>query len=188
MAGALAAAVIVLTVASEAAADNVFSDFAKAPTFTPPEGCVPRAQAYGAVSRCVRELGPGHVLVVSVDTAIGFGSDSESFVDDQVGEIKSYWQENYRQNDLRFSSRISDIMPLGAPPRGASCREYSIALEIDRGAPDDLDRKSVADARRAKAPRAVLHTAGLACAWSGGRPWNCALMPAIHCRARGVSS
>ncbi|MFO1055466.1 MAG: tetratricopeptide repeat protein [Dongiaceae bacterium] len=165
MASALAAAVMVLTTVPDAAADNIFEDFAKAPTFTPPEGCVARSQAYGVVSRCVREFGPGHVLVVSVDTAIGFGSDAESFVDDEVGEIKSYWQENYRQNDLRFSSRISDIAPPGAPARGASCREYSIALEIDRGAHDDLDRKSVADARRAKAPRAVLRTEGLACAW-----------------------
>ena len=35
-----------------AAQQNYFEGFTKAPTFTPPVGCVPRMRNYGVLSRC----------------------------------------------------------------------------------------------------------------------------------------
>ena len=51
--------------APDAAARNVFKEFSKAPTFTPPAGCVPREQTYGVLSRCEMTLAPGHTSLPS---------------------------------------------------------------------------------------------------------------------------
>ena len=115
----------------EVAARNIFDQFSKAPTFTPPAGCVPRAQAYGVLARCERIIAPGHKFIADIDTAMGIAATTEFFVTDQVKDFKSYWQHDYPGKNLAFSSRVSTIVPGGnRPSHGTSCIEYSIT-ELD---------------------------------------------------------
>jgi hypothetical protein len=117
--------------APDAAARNVFKEFSKAPTFTPPAGCVPREQTYGVLSRCEMTIAPGHTFVAFIDTAMGLAATTEFFVTDQVKDFKSYWQHDYPGKNLAFSSRVSTIVPGGnRPSHGTNCIEYSIA-ELD---------------------------------------------------------
>ncbi len=113
--------------APPAAANNVFDDFSKAPTFTPPAGCVPVQQTYGVLSRCEKPIAPGRTFVALIDTAMGALTTTEIFVTDHVAEIKSYWQHDYPGRNLAFSSHVSNIVPGGSrPSHGTSCVEYSI--------------------------------------------------------------
>jgi hypothetical protein len=117
--------------APDAAARNIFKEFSKAPTFTPPAGCVPREQTYGVLSRCEMTIAPGHTFVAFIDTAMGIAATTEFFVTDQVKDFKSYWQHDYPGKNLAFSSRVSTIVPGGnRPSHGTNCIEYSIT-EID---------------------------------------------------------
>ena len=113
--------------APPAAANNVFDDFSKAPTFTPPAGCVPVQQTYGVLSRCEKMIAPGRTFVAMIDTAMGAFTTTEIFVTDHVADIKSYWQHDYPGRNLAFTSRVSTIVPGGnRPSHGTSCMEYSI--------------------------------------------------------------
>jgi len=117
--------------APPAAARNVFADFSKAPTFTPPAGCIPVQQTYGVLSRCEKPIAPGRTFVVLIDTAMGALTTTKIFVTDHVAEIKSYWQHDYPGKNLAFSSRVSTIVPGGnRPSHGTNCMEYSIT-ELD---------------------------------------------------------
>jgi hypothetical protein len=139
-----------------ASAKNIFEDFSKAPTFTPPDGCIPLDQNYGVVSYCKKTIEPGHNFAVVIDVAVGWMKSGDSrnstiFVTDQVAEIKTYWQEKNLRN-LVFSSRASDVTPANAPPQGTVCLEYSIAAdteEVMNGRPVPI----------------VEHIEGLTCAW-----------------------
>jgi hypothetical protein len=138
-------------------ARNIIAGFTKAPTFTPPAGCIPRTQTYGVLSSCEKTLAPGHTFVASIDTAAGtFLTDTagnrDIFIDDHLAEIKSTWQGWYPRNNLRFSFRVSKITPGNAPPSGTSCREYSITVETKK----EIEKRSVP---------AVLRVEGLTCAW-----------------------
>jgi hypothetical protein len=118
----------------DVAARNIFTEFSKAPTFTPPAGCVPREQTYGVLSRCEKTIEPGHTIVVIIDTAMGIAATTEYFVADQVNDFKSYWQHNYPGKNLAFSSRVSMIVLGGnRPSHGTNCIEYSIT-ELDNPA------------------------------------------------------
>ena len=46
-----------------AAARNIIEGFTKAPTFTPPVGCIPRMQTYGVLSNCEKTIEPGRNFV-----------------------------------------------------------------------------------------------------------------------------
>jgi hypothetical protein len=117
--------------APSAAARNVFDDFTKAPTFTPPAGCIPTEQTYGVVSRCEKTIEPGHTFVAPIDTAMGVAATTEFFVTDQVKDFKSYWQHDYPGKNLAFSSHVSNIVPGGnRASHGTNCIEYSIT-ELD---------------------------------------------------------
>ena len=116
-----------LASAPPAAAENVFDDFSKAPTFTPPAGCIPVRQTYGVLSRCEGTIEPGHTFIADLDTAMGMAATTEFFVTDQVKDFKSYWQHDYPGKNLAFSSRVSTIVPGGnRPSHGTNCIEYSI--------------------------------------------------------------
>ncbi len=123
---------VLFALAPPAAARNVFADFSKAPTFTPPAGCIPVQQTYGVVSRCEKRIAPGRTFVVNIDTATGVAATTEFFVTDQVADFKSYWQGGYPGKNLAFSSHVSDIVPGGKRPShgGTRCMEYSIT-ELD---------------------------------------------------------
>jgi hypothetical protein len=144
--------------APDALARNIIEGFTKAPTFTPPAGCMPRQQTYGVLSRCEKTIGPGRTFDVQIDTAVGwFKSDaprnSEVFVTDHVTEIKSYWVHDYHPaKNLVFSSRVPAIAPANAPSHGTNCREYSISIETE----ETIDKKRVPT---------VLRVEGLTCAW-----------------------
>ena len=143
--------------APNAAARNIFKEFTKAPTFTPPAGCIAREQTYGVLSRCEKTIEPGRSFIVLIDTAVGwFKSDaarnSEIFVTDHVAEIRAYWAHDYPGKNLVFSSRASDVVPGNAPSHGTNCMEYSITIEIEK----TIDERRVP---------AVLRVEGLTCAW-----------------------
>jgi len=115
----------------DVAARNIFKEFSRAPTFTPPAGCIPRQQTYGVLSRCEKPIAPGRTLVALIDTAMGALTTTETFVTDHVAEIKSYWQHDYPGKNLAFSSHVSNIVPSGnLPSHGTNCMEYSIT-ELD---------------------------------------------------------
>jgi hypothetical protein len=157
--GLLLAAILTATLAfgPGAAARNVIAGFTKAPTFTPPADCAPNMETYGVVSGCTRMVEPGHPLSVLIDTAVVLGAnDLDRIIDDHVTDIRTYWRDNYSQKKLVFSSRKSGVVPHNAPPDGASCREYSVTVEVERNVLEG-----------ANAPRfpVVSHTEGLTCAW-----------------------
>ena len=157
--GLLVAAILTAGVAFApcSAARNVIAGFTKAPTFTPPAGCAPNMETYGVVSGCSKMVEPGHPLSVLIDTAVVLSAnDLDWVIDDQVKDIRTYWRDNFSQKKLVFSSRKSGIVPRNAPPDGASCREYSVTVEVEK---DVLEG--------ANAPRlpVVSHTEGLTCAW-----------------------
>jgi hypothetical protein len=62
---------ILFTSAWKAWALNVFEGWDKAPTFTPPSGCIPSVQNYGVTAQCVMTLKPGRRFFVSIDAARG---------------------------------------------------------------------------------------------------------------------
>jgi len=139
-----------------AAARNIIEGFTNAPTFTPPDGCTPRMQTYGVLSRCEKTIEPGRTFVALIDTAAGwFNSDetrsSEIFVTDHVAEIRAYWKQDHPGKNLAFSSRASDVAP-GNAPHGTKCMEYSITIEIE----NSIDERPVP---------VVLRVEGLTCAW-----------------------
>jgi len=135
---------VVLAFAPKAAARNVIEGFTRAPTFTPPVGCIPTEKTYGVLSRC-EKIEPGRAFVVLIDTAAGWGAGDKLFVTDHVAEIKMSWAQNYPGKNLTFSSKVSDVVPSDAPPQGTTCIEYSITA--------------------IRSPEAVLRVEGLTCAW-----------------------
>ena len=139
-----------------AVARNIFDDFTKAPTFTPPTGCIPTEQTYGVVSRCEKTIEPGRTFVAVIDTAVGWAASTEFFATDQVADIKSYWTRDYPGKNLAFSSKISAIVPGNAPPSGTNCMEYSIA-ELENATGD-------------RPQQAMLRVEGLTCAWRVANP------------------
>ena len=143
--------------APPAAANNVFDNFSKAPTFTPPAGCIPNQQTYGVLSRCKMTVAPGHTFVALIDTAMGAAATTEFFVTDQVKDFKSYWQHDYPGKNLAFSSHVSTIVPGGnRPSHGTDCMEYSITeLKEATGNPP---------------VQPLLRVEGLTCAWFVDNP------------------
>jgi len=139
-----------------AVARNIFDDFTKAPTFTPPTGCIPTEQTYGVVSRCEKTIEPGRTFVAVIDTAVGWAASTEFFATDQVADIKSYWTRDYPGKNLAFSSKISAIVPGNAPPSETNCMEYSIA-ELENATGD-------------RPQQAMLRVEGLTCAWRVANP------------------
>ena len=137
-----------LAFAPSAAARNIFNFFTKAPTFTPPAGCMAKEQTYGVLSRCEKTIAPGRTFTAVIDTAIGVYPSSEDFVTDHVSDIKSYWQHDYEGKNVSFSSKVSDVVPGNAPPQGANCMEYSIT-----------------ETEKVSGEEAVLRVEGLTCAW-----------------------
>ena len=143
---------VLFAFAPPAAARNIFKQFSKAPTFTPPAGCVPREQTYGVLSRCEKPIAPGRTFVALIDTAMGAATTTEIFVTGHVDDIKSYWQHDYPGKNLAFSSHVSDIVPGGnLPSRGTRCMEYAIT-ELDAAVGDPQ-------------AQTVWRVAGLTCAW-----------------------
>lgn len=149
-----------------AAARNIIEGFSRAPTFTPPDGCVAREQTYGVLSRCEKTIEPGRTFVVLIDTAAGSGATSEEFVTDHVAEIRAYWTEQRQRKNVAFSSRASDVVPANAPGHLTNCMEYSITVETEKA----TGGQSVATVSRVE---------GLTCAWaadpsahSGHGNWN----------------
>jgi len=138
-------------------ARNFFPDFTKAPTFAPPENCIPNERTYGVISRCARTIEPGHSFTVYIDTVVGFfrtdARSIEIFVSDHVAEIKTAWERLYPRNDLAFSSRDSSVTPANAPAQWTRCKEYSISVETE---------KAISGQR----VPVVQRTEGLTCAWS----------------------
>lgn len=140
-----------------AAANNVFTDFSKAPTFTPPAGCIPVRQTYNVVSRCEGGTESGHRFIADLDTAMGIAATTEFFVTDQVKDFKSYWQNDYPGKNLAFSSHVSNIVPGGnRPSHGTNCIEYSITeLDNPKGNPP---------------VRTLWRVEGFTCAWFVDHP------------------
>jgi hypothetical protein len=145
--------------APDAAARNIFDGFTKAPTFTPPEGCEPVEHAYGVLARCEKKIEPGRTFVALVDVAVGWGVGTKRFVDDQVAEIKAYWQQYAPGNQFAFTSKPSEILPANAPAEGTECREYSISIEFDKKTAEQTATH-------------VEHVEGLTCAWFVEKPAN----------------
>lgn len=141
--------------ATDAAARNVIEGFSKAPTFTPPRGCVPKQETYGVVSRCEQTIEPGRAFIVLIDVAAGAFADSETFARDQASEIEGYWKEAY-PGKVTFSSKPSAIVP-GNAPQGTRCYEYAITAETAQ----TIDQQSVPT---------LSHVAGLTCAWPVENP------------------
>lgn len=152
----LALALLALVVLGPgAAARNVIEGFTKAPTFTPPAGCVPKQETYGVTSRCEQTLDPGRTFIVLIDVAAGAFATSETFARDQASDIKGYWQEAY-PGKVAFSSKASGIVP-GNAPQGTRCYEYAITAETEQ----TIEQQSVPTVSR---------VAGLTCAWPVENP------------------
>ena len=132
----------------DAATRNVFEGFSKAPTFTPPAGCMPREQTYGVLSKCETDIAPGRGFVAVIDTAVGWFVGEKVFVTDHVAEIKAYWAHEYPPDKLTFSSKASDMVPGNAPPGATLCIQYSMTGKTET----------------------VLHIEGLTCAWRVENP------------------
>jgi hypothetical protein len=142
-----------------AEARNNFSDFTKAPTFDPPEDCVPTATNYGVVAQCEIEISNGRYFWASMDTAVGWSQKRESgeakeFARDHVAEAKAWWRDHYPL--AAFASEESVIMPQGAPLTGIECFRYSVLVD---GAKDQ-DSGELINSR----------VEGLSCAWLVDNP------------------
>ena len=137
-----------------AEARNNFSDFTKAPTFDPPEGCVPTATNYNVVAQCEIEISIGRYFWASMDTAVGSfqkqePEEAKEWAHDHVEEAKAWWRDNYPQ--AVFTSEESPINPQGAPPTGIECFRYSVSVD---GAKDEASGELVNS-----------RVEGLTCAW-----------------------
>ena len=75
---------------SDAVARNIITGFSKAPTFTPPAGCVPRDHTYGVLSACEKSIEPGRKIIVSIDTAAGFFAVLFACADEPAAGIAFY--------------------------------------------------------------------------------------------------
>ncbi len=156
---------MLLASAPDAAARNIFEDFSRVPTFTPPAGCIPTGQTYGVLSRCEKTIEPGRTFLALIDIGMDWfganpsGDAIEIFVTDQVEEIGTYWKQDYPGKNFAFSSKVSDVTPGNAPSRGTKCMEYSIAIEIE-------------GTTGGQPVPAVTRIEGLTCAWrvEGGAP------------------
>jgi hypothetical protein len=134
----------------DAAATNIIEGFTRAPTFTPPSGCIPTEQTYGVLSRCEKTIEPGHTFGASIDTSAGWFVGNKEFVNDQVADIKRYWTQDFPGRNVAFSSKASDVVP-GNAPSHTTCMEYSIT-EIEEATGD-------------RSAEAMLRVEGLTCAW-----------------------
>jgi hypothetical protein len=153
---ALSTLALVAFVPNVTAQRVVLEGFTRAPTFTPPAGCIPSRWTYGVVSYCAKTIDRGRDFWVSINTAAGWvGGDAAFFVKDHVAEARAWWREKYPRNYLTFSSKISDVVPRNAP-QGTSCIEYSISVEGAKA----IGGQSVLVKQRVE---------GLTCAWRVGR-------------------
>ena len=140
--------VTLLSGAEAASAFNQFEGFSKAPTFTPPPGCIGTHDAYGVIAQCMKSLGAGRDFVAAIDTAVGSFGSPKDFLDDQITEIKQWWIDNYSSNAVTFYSKPTDFIPANASPR-TLCMEYGVT---------------------AKTPDEVQVIKGIACTWPVENP------------------
>jgi Sel1 repeat len=98
----------ILAGAEDVAARFIFDGFSKAPTFTPPPGCVPTAHAYGVVAECAKELAPGRSFTVSTDTSVGAGGSAHEFLEDKIMEIRQWWLSQDYSEAMKWLRKAAD--------------------------------------------------------------------------------
>jgi hypothetical protein len=126
----LLAFLVIFALGEGAAGRTIIDGFTKAPTFTPPDGCIPDEHVYGVVAGCTKQLAAGRKFHVIIDTFVGSGGTPQEFLDDQIIEITQWWRDN-AGGEQTFSSKASDIIPGNAPP-GIVCAEYSVTAKSDK--------------------------------------------------------
>lgn len=156
----IAVLLAILEPSDDAEARNTFDYFTKAPTFDPPENCVPGDTHYGVLAECIIRRPNGANFWASMDTAVGWfqeeaPDDAKRFARDHVAEAKDWWKANYPK--ASFTSEESSLKPAGAPKSGIDCFRYSIKVA---NAPDDQDQNVFWNTE----------VEGLACAWQVENP------------------